>query len=287
MSLDFDVVGRPLGPVKSSWSASDALLYALGVGAGQEDPAAELEFTTENTAWIPQRILPTYAVVLAQKAVGLRPDLGDVDPAKLLHAGQTLTLHQPLAVSGSALLTSTVVGIYDKGSGALVNTVTEAADAASGRPLFTATSAGFVRDEGGFGGERATTRPWSAPGRAPDHLITVDTRPDQALLYRLCGDRNPLHSDPAVATAGGYSRPILHGLCTYGITARVLLRALGADPDTLVSIAARFTRPVVPGEKLTVSIWTEGQTHFFRTMDSQGWLVLDHGLAATRNRGEQ
>ncbi|MFJ8996190.1 MaoC/PaaZ C-terminal domain-containing protein [Streptomyces sp. NPDC102279] len=281
MTIDVDAVGRTAGPAQISWNATDAILYALGVGAGQDDPAAELELTTENTESLAQQILPTYAIVLSQKA-GLRAGYGDVDTSKIVHAQQSLTLHQPLPVEGSVLLTQRITGIHDKGSGALVTTDTEGVDEKSGDLLFTASGSAFIRGEGGFGGDRGPSSSWNAPARKPDHVVKTATRPDQTLLYRLSGDRNPLHSDPAFAARGGFDRPILHGLCTYGSTARVLLRALGAAPDRLASITGRFTRPVMPGETLTVSIWSEGDTHYFRTTDSEGNVLLDRGMATLR-----
>ncbi|MEV0083993.1 MaoC/PaaZ C-terminal domain-containing protein [Saccharopolyspora sp. NPDC050642] len=284
MSLDLNAVGRTAGPVEVSWTSRDALIYALGVGAGQHDPLAELELTTENTAGVEQRILPGYAIVIGQR--GPRTDLGDFDRSKLVHAEQALTLHQPLAVAGAAKLTTRVDGIQDKGSGALVTTSTEATDPATGDALFTTTSSVFIRGAGGFGGERTPAAPWERPDRQPDHSIAVTIRPDQALLYRLSGDRNPLHSDPAFAARGGFPRPILHGMCTYGTTVRVLLRAVGADPRECSSITGRFTKPVLPGETLTVEVWTEGSSHWFRTTDSAGSVVLDRGVLTTRHPGE-
>jgi acyl dehydratase len=280
VSLDLAVLGRESGPAEVSWSSTDALLYAIGVGAGQDDPLRELALTTESSTGVAQQILPTYAIVVAQRA-RLRPRLGDYDPARLVHAEQRLELHRPLTVDGAARLTAVVTDIYDKGSGALARTATRAHDPETRQPLFTAVSSSFIRGEGGFGGQRGPVSTWSPPDRDPDHALTVGTRPDQALLYRLSGDRNPLHSDPQFAARGGFKRPILHGLATYGITARVLLGALGLSADQLTMITGRFTKPVLPGAKLTVSIWSEGTTHYFRTADEAGDVVLDHGLAMT------
>lgn len=282
MTLDLNAVGRSAGPAEVSWTATDALLYALGVGAGQRDPLAELDLTTENTAGVEQAIMPTYALVLGQRAKGLRVGFGDFDRTKLVHAEQSLTLHRPLPVEGTAQLTSTVTGIYDKGAGALVATTTDGVLAGSGEPLFATTSSAFIRGEGGFGGDRGSAPAWSVPGGAPDHEVAVPTRPDQALLYRLSGDRNPLHSDPAFAARGGFAKPILHGLCTYGIAARTLLAAVGAAPSDLTAISGRFTAPVTPGDTLTVQVWSEGTEHRFRVMGAGGTTVLDRGTASVR-----
>lgn len=281
MSIDLDAVGRTAGPASVSWDSKDALLYALGVGAGQEDALSELELTTENSEGIQQQVLPVYAVVLTQRARDTRIPFGEIDHTKLVHAEQELVLHKPLQVAGTVSLTSTLTGIYDKGSGALVSTQTEAVDE-SGTPVFTTNSAAFIRGEGGFGGERGPSSKWSAPDRAPDHEITVQIRQDQALLYRLSGDRNPLHADPKFAARGGFPRPILHGMCTYGVTARVLSRAVGADADSFASIYGRFSKPVIPGEQLTVRAWSDGNTHLFQTSDSSGDVVLDRGVLTTR-----
>jgi acyl dehydratase len=277
MPLNMDAVGRTFGPSETSWSSKDALLYALGVGAGQDDPLGELEFTTENSHEVTQRVLPTFGVIVVQQG-GPRQALGDFNRAMLVHAEQSLTLHRPLPVEGRASITSTLSGIYDKGSGALVVTGTTATDAASGEPLLSTTSSVFIRGEGGFGGDRGPSATWERPEREPDHRARAQTRPDQALLYRLSGDRNPLHSDPAFAARAGFPKPILHGLCTYGVTGRLLLHTLcGSDPARFRSMRARFSRPVLPGACLTVSMWVDGQQARFQTTDDDGQVVIDHG----------
>jgi acyl dehydratase len=277
MPLDLDAVGRTAGPTETSWSSRDALLYALGVGAGQEDPLQELDLTTENSRGVVQRVLPTFGVVVVQQG-GPRQPIGDFDRAMLVHAEQALTLHRPLPVEGRARITSRLVGIHDKGSGALVVTESAATDADGGEPLLSTTTAAFIRGEGGFGGDRGPSATWERPEREPDHRASARTRPDQALLYRLSGDRNPLHSDPAFAARAGFPRPILHGLCTYGVTGRLLLHALcGSDPSRFRSMRARFSRPVLPGATLTVSMWVDGGAARFQTTDDDGQVVIDHG----------
>jgi len=177
-----------------------------------------------------------------------------------------------------------VTGIYDKGSGALIQSENKAVDAATGEPMVTTRSGTFIRGEGGFGGDRGSSELWQLPDRAPDHKVTQQTRPEQALLYRLSGDRNPLHADPAFAARGGFSRPILHGLCTYGFTGRVLLHELcGSDPARFSSMSGRFSRPVLPGESLVVSIWaSDDGTALFQTAKEDGTVVIDRGVVAYR-----
>jgi acyl dehydratase len=277
MSLDHSLVGVPGEPRQRSWTSKDALLYAIGVGAGLGDPLRELEFSTENCEGIEQKVLPTYGVLLAQ--AGSLRSLGDFDRAKLVHAEQYVELHRPLPVEGTVRTSVTVTGIYDKGSGALVESQSVAVDPATGEPVITTRTGTFIRGEGGFGGDRGSSAAWRLPDRAPDHKVVEQTRPEQALLYRLSGDRNPLHVDPRFAARGGFSRPILHGLCTYGFTGRVLLHELcGSDPARFTSMSGRFSAPVLPGESLVISIWQDGDgTAAFQTAKDDGTVVIDRG----------
>jgi acyl dehydratase len=283
MALNHSLVGVPGEPAERSWDSKDALLYAVGVGAGLGDPLQELEFTTENSEGIEQKVLPTYAVLIAQGRTS--GSLGDFDRAMLVHAEQAIELHRPLPVAGTVRTTSTVTGIYDKGSGALVVTENVAVDAATGEPLATTRSSAFIRGEGGFGGERGTDAAWDRPDREPDHQVTYQTRPEQALVYRLSGDRNPLHVDPKFAARGGFDRPILHGLCTYGVTGRALLHVLcDSEPARFRSMSGRFSRPVWPGESLTVSVWRQdgSDTALFQTTKDDGTVVIDRGRMQVR-----
>jgi acyl dehydratase len=284
MSLDHSLVGVASEPQEHTWTSTDALLYAVGVGAGLGDPLQELEFTTENSEGVTQQVLPTYAVLIARAGVGRK--LGDFDPALLVHAEQGFELHRPLPVQGTVRTVATVTGIYDKGSGGLVASENVAVDAATGDKLVTSRSSVFIRGEGGFGGDRGPSDGWHRPEREPDHRVLQPTRPEQALLYRLSGDRNPLHADPKFAARGGFSRPILHGLCTYGVTGRALLHAVcGSDPARFRSMSGRFSRPVLPGDTLVVSIWLPDEaradqpsdTALFQTATEDGSVVIDHG----------
>lgn len=281
MPLDHGAIGVESAPHDRSWTSKDALLYAVGVGAGLDDPLSELAFTTENTEGTPQRVLPTYAVLLAQVPGARR--IGDFDPAMLVHAEQAFELHRPLPAEGTLRATAKVTGIYDKGSGALVVTESTAVDPDTGERLITSRGSVFIRGEGGFGGDRGPRDDWKLPDRAPDHEVTYRTRPEQALLYRLSGDRNPLHSDPAFAARAGFDRPILHGLCTYGVAGRALLHTMaGSDPARFAAMSGRFSSPVMPGESLTTSIWVEGTTALFRTAKEDGTVVIDRGRASFR-----
>jgi len=220
-------------------------------------------------------VLPTFGNLIGGR--GRSRSLGDFDPASLVHAEQAFTLHRPLPTAGTARSVSRVTGIYDKGSAALVVTESTITDAATGDPLVTTRGSAFIRGEGGFGGSRGPAPAWEMPSGKPDEQVTYRTRADQALLYRLTGDRNPLHSDPKFAARGGFSRPILHGMCTYGYTGRALLHAVcGSDPARFKAMEGRFTRPVIPGDELTISIWADGNIAYFQTT-SNGVPVLDKG----------
>ncbi|TDV56521.1 MaoC family dehydratase [Actinophytocola oryzae] len=247
MPLDLDAVGATTDPWTRTWTSADSLLYAVAVGA------ESLAFTTENSEGVAQRAVPTYAALIAGGSAPIRDRLGGWDPAAMVHAGQHLTWHRELPSEGAATLRTTVADITDKGSGALVGLITTASTADG--PLFEARSTLFIRGEGGFG-RTAGTRAEPAALGDPDGEIVVRTAENQALLYRLCGDRNPLHSDPAFARRAGFERPILHGLCTFGMTARVLLRRLlGDDPARLTSFGGRFRTPVLPGDVLRIRYW--------------------------------
>jgi acyl dehydratase len=276
MPLNPDAVGTESEPVDVSWDSKDALLYAVGVGAGLD----ELAFTTENTIDVPQRVLPTFPVVIGWgRAMGsaLRA-AGTYNPAMVVHGTQAVTLHRELPADGKATLRSKLVAMYDKEKAGVI--VTETNAESDGEPLYTLGSSIFIRGEGGFGGERGPSGPRNVPPEgSPDHEVSSATLPTQALIYRLSGDRNPLHSDPSFAALAGFDRPILHGLCTYGFTGRALLHALcGSDPTRFHHIEGRFTSPVLPGDTLTVRAWVtgEGEAVFTTSVDDRA--VIDQGL---------
>ena len=275
MPINPDAAGSVGQPAEFSWTSKDSLLYAMGVGAGVSDPTGfELEFTTENSNDVTQRALPTQVVVMGG---GSTPSFGDFNPVHLLHAEQAITLHQPVPAAGTAVATGRVGPIYDKGKAALVYLETDVADV-DGNPIWNTRSGLFIGGVGGWGGDRGPATEWHLPDREADHVVAYPTRPDQALLYRLNGDRNPLHSDPTFAAAAGFDKPILHGLCTYGFTGRALLHALcDSDPARFGSMGGRFKSPVVPGEVLEVHAWEEDGRAMFQTRVGDR-VVFDNGV---------
>jgi acyl dehydratase len=276
MTLNLDSVGKTGPAAEHSWTARDVMLYALAVGAGQADPAEELEFTTENSAGRQLQVLPSFANMLGFGAgIGM---VGEIELSAVLHGEQAFEVHKPLPAEGTARTVATVAGIYDKGKAAVVVVEAASVDAATGEPLATVRNATFIRGAGGFGGDRGPATEWAAPEREPDFSRTAVIPPDQALLYRLTGDTNPLHSDPEFAKRAGFDRPILHGMCTYGYTARILLHeACGSRVERFLAMSGRFASPVYPGDTVTVEGWADGTTVYFRTR-ANGAIAIDHGV---------
>lgn len=275
MPLNHAALNQPGDPVEFSWTEDGVMLYALAVGAGQ-NPLQDLNLTTENSTGVSLTALPTYANIITRAA---RVSFGDINMAQLVHASQGMTLHHPIPTSGRAIVTPVITEILDKGSGALLSTEQDAVDAESGEPLATTRQTVFIRNEGGFGGQRGSSATPVIPDRSADQTIEFRTRPEQALIYRLTGDRNPLHADPTFAAQGGWERPILHGMCTYGFTGRALIMgACDGEPHRLVGMDARFTSPVMPGDALSVDLWHDGDTTFFRTRRGDT-VVIDQGRA--------
>lgn len=238
-----------------SWTPKDVLLYHLGIGAGRPatDPA-ELRYTLESRL----HVLPSFATVAGGGSPGVIGGLSmpgvDVDLARVLHGGQSLTLHRPLPVEGTATATSRITAVYDKGKAAVLVMRTDVADTEG--PLWTGDARIYVRDEGGWGGDRGPDTRREPPAGPPDRIVERAVREDQALLYRLSGDWNPLHADPEFARRAGFDRPILHGLCTYGITLKAVVDTLlGGDVTRVRGYATRFAGVVYPGETLRVRMW--------------------------------
>jgi len=248
MPVDLKAIGRKLGAVTHTYEERDVMLYALGVGCGTDD----LQFTYGRDL----KVLPTFAVIPAFPAMLNLGGAMEVNPALVLHGEQRIELHAPIPTSGTITTTPTIKAIYDKVKAALVVVETESVDE-KGRLLFRNTSGIFARGEGGFGGDRGQSGPRNVPpDRKPDKSISAKTLPNQALLYRLSGDMNPLHADPDFAKMGGYDRPILHGLCTFGFAGRALLEAwCDRNPERLKSFEVRFSGVVFPGETITTDMW--------------------------------
>jgi acyl dehydratase len=278
VSLNHELVGVPGEPAERGWSEADVMLYALAVGAGQDRSLQELDLTTENSTGLRLKVLPTFANLLAPITGTQRSPLGEFDPSQVLHGEQAFVLHRPIPVNGTARSVGTITGIYDKGSGALLVSESICTDAATGEIIATTRSSLFVRGEGGFGGDPGPSARWKYPDRKPDREVIMVTRHDQALLYRLTGDHNPLHSDPVFAARGGFGQPILHGMCTYGYTGRALLHAVcGSDPARFTSMEGRFSKPVTPGDELSVQIWIDSGSAYFRTLGNKTDTVIDRG----------
>lgn len=280
MALNPDAVGA-VGDVRTmSWTSKEALLYAVGIGAGQ----ADLPFTTENTKDVQQVVFPTFAVVAGSgtqsPGASAMSKIGSFNFALLVHGSQAITLHRPIPVEAQVTSQDKVVAMYDKGKAAVVVMENEV-KLASGEPLWNTRSSVFIRGEGGWGGDRGPSGAVNEPPQdvAPHHEVTLQTSPDQAFMYRLSGDRNPLHTDPSFAAIGGFDRPILHGLCSYGFTGRALLSELcGNDVTKFHHIEGRFSSPVMPGDALTVRIWRSGDGEAVFTTSVGSRVVIDQGL---------
>ncbi|MFT4085767.1 MAG: MaoC/PaaZ C-terminal domain-containing protein [Gordonia sp. (in: high G+C Gram-positive bacteria)] len=259
MPIDPDVaVGADLGEVTFSWTPSDVALYHLAVGAAHDPLDVEGLRYVDDVA---PKALPTFATVAASFHAVEAPKVAfpgvDVDLAKVVHGSQQIRVHRPLPAAGTAITRSRIAEVQDKGSAAVIVQESQTVDD-DGAPLWTARSSIFAKGEGGFGGDRGSSNRVRLPDRAPDRRLTVPTMPQQALLYRLCGDRNPLHSDPAFAAAAGFSRPILHGLCTYGMVCRAVVDdLLDGDVAAIREYSASFTGVVFPGETLAVDAWED------------------------------
>ena len=283
MAIDPSAIGAVTEPTLFEWTDRDTMLYALGVGAGTQD----LSFTTDNSHGIAQQVLPSYAVICCP-AFGAAAKIGTFNWALLLHGSQTIRLHAPLPAAGKLSVVTEVSDLQDKGEGknAIVVLRGRGTDPDSGTLIAETFTTLVIRQAGGFGGvpgERPTAPEF--PNREPDARVALPTREDQALIYRLSGDRNPLHSDPWFAKEmAGFPTPILHGLCTYGVAGRALVAELGNDvAANVTSIASRFTSPVFPSETLTTLIWrTEPGKAVFRTVvagadGADPRVVLDDG----------
>lgn len=283
--VTLDMIGSSSGEIAIQWTERDTILYALGVGAGLGAPGEELGFTTENSIGITLEAVPAYLSVLTQ--VERPPALRSLDTGRFLHGEQWINLPAPLPAAGRGTVISRVEQVLDKGAGAIIVTHATLRSADDRRLLGEVRSSIFVRGAGGFGGPKGDFADWTLPDRPADARIDQATRVEQALLYRLSGDRHPLHSDPAFAQKWGFDRPILHGLCTYGIACRALVQgAAGGMAAKLRGMDGRFRKPVMPGDTLTTEIWMgDAGAVQFRTVDSAGEVVIDRGTATVADAG--
>ncbi len=271
-----DALKQKITGQRTTYTDTNTMLYALSIGLGR-DPLndKELPFVFEQRGL---RVVPTMAAVLARGNIagGL-----NLDMTLVLHGEQRLTVHRPMPPSGALISESRIVEVLDKGAGkgALVYSETVVRLEGEDQPLLTLGGTIFARGDGGFGGPTGPTPVvHKIPDRAPDIRHVIETRADQALLYRLNGDRNPLHADPALARRAGFPVPILHGLCSYAIACRAVLATVcDHDPTMIASFDVRFTSPVYPGETIATEIWVDGDVVSFRC------LVVERGVTAINN----
>jgi acyl dehydratase len=265
---------------KYSYSDREVMLYAYGIGLGA-DPMDEKELAFVNEGTLtprPLKVVPTFASVAAW---GSGPGDMKINRLMVVDGERDITFHRPLPTAANILADSTVLDVFDKGKdkGAVIRHQTVLKDA-NGEKLATLVASRFARGDGGFGGpSEGQPEPHKVPTRAPDKVVDISTRPDQALVYRLCGDRNPLHSDPEFAKKAGFPRPILHGMCTYGITCRGVLQTYADyDPAAFRQHVARFSSPVYPGETVTMEMWKDGNTISFEAkVKSRNVTVIRNG----------
>ena len=287
-----DILDQKTAPRTFTYGDKDVMLYALGVGLGA-DPMDEKELAFVYEKGL--KVVPTAATVLASGAgrnAGPAPDMpaghrqSQINFLMVVHGEQKVELHKPLPASGTFTASGRTTGAFDKGKdkGAVIYNETVWLDD-KGEKVATLTGSTFARGDGGFGGpSEGAPEPHATPTRAADLSVDIATRPDQALLYRLNGDRNPLHSDPDFAKRAGFPRPILHGLCTYGLTCRAVLAAItDYDPDQILSHQARFSAPVFPGDVVTVDLWRDGKAISFEArVKARGATVIKNGLTMLR-----
>ncbi|MDE2462932.1 MAG: MaoC family dehydratase N-terminal domain-containing protein [Alphaproteobacteria bacterium] len=279
MAIKYDeLMQTSVRGLKASYGDRETMLYALGIGFGR-DPLneAELPFVYENGL----KAVPTMATVIGWGASGVMSKSG-INYLMVVHGEQRLTLHKPLPTTADVEMDERVVGIWDKGEGKGAILVTERSirQAGSAEPLCTLMSTIFARGDGGFGGPKdGAPSPHALPERAPDVVHACDTRADQALLYALSGDRNPLHRDPQFAKMAGFPRPILHGLCTYGTACRAVLSAIcNYDAAKITGFDVRFSAPVFPGETIVTEMWRDGAVISFRAkVKERDVVVLNNG----------
>jgi acyl dehydratase len=286
MAIDYDKIKNwPFAEVEQTYTAKDSMLYALGVGYGH-DPMdeAQLQFVYEKNL----RVAPTMPVVMGHPGFWMMNPATGIDWVKLVHGEQALRIHRSIPVAGTVLGRTRVKAIVDKGKdkGALVYQERSIVDKASGAVLATLDHVTFCRADGGIGKSDPTPPPPPiVPEGAPDATCDLPTLSQAALIYRLCADPNPLHAEPAVAKAAGFPRPILHGLCTYGVAGHAVLKTFcGYDPAKLTALSVRFSSPVFPGETIRTEMWRKDDTVLFRArVLGRDVVVLNNGAATIKD----
>lgn len=278
MALNLDTIGKVWGPYEFSYTERDLIIYALGIGFTKDD----LEYVYEGAKEF--KSFPTYGVILPSNA-GIEAFLSTkANFAMVVHGEQALEIRNPLPRSGTVSTTAVIEGIYDKGSGALIVMRFDSKDK-NGNPLCSNWMGAFVRGAGGFGAPAQPKREVPPiPQRSPDLVFDAQTGVNQAALYRLSGDRNPLHIDPAIAKAVGFKEPILHGLCTFGVTCRRFVREVfKGDSGKVKSYSSRFSSPVLPGEVLQVKVWqAEPDLFLLEVYNAKGEALMRSGVIKTR-----
>ena len=274
--ISSDLVGLEFEPTEVSWETKDTMLYALGVGA---QPDTEIDFVYENKG---PKVLPTFGVIPGMDLLtGLIMNV-KVNLVMVLHGEQSIVLHRPIPSDATATGQGKVVEVFDKGKGAVLGVEGTVSDADG--PIFTCKSTLFIRGAGNFGGERGPSAKGlnEPPDRAPDHVVEQTTIPQQAAFYRLCGDRNPIHIDPQFAQMGGFEKPFLHGLCTYGFGGRAILHSLcGSDPANFKSFSGRFSDQVWMEDTLITKMWVVGDGEAIVQMETQKGNVVFNQSKAT------
>jgi len=286
MPIDYDKIKNWQFPdIEQTYTAKDSILYALGVGYGH-DPMdeAQLQFVYEKNL----RAAPTMPVVMSHPGFWMMNPATGIDWVKIVHGEQALRIHRSIPVSGTVIGRMRVKAIVDKGKdkGALVCQERSITDKASGAVLATLDHTTFCRGDGGIGkSDPAPPAPPAVPEGAPDATCDLPTLLQAALIYRLCADPNPLHAEPAVAKAAGFSRPILHGLCTYGVAGHAILRTFcNYEPEKLSGLSVRFSAPVYPGETIRTEMWRRGDTILFRSLATErNVVVLNNGVATIKD----
>ena len=286
VAINYDkLVNWPIPEVEQRLTRRDTILYALGVGLGADacDPA-QLRFVYEEGL----QALPTMAIILGYPGAWHASADTGITRSHVVHGEQGFRIVRPLPVEGDIVGKTRVTGLVDKGpnKGALLLTDCTVRDKASGAVICTLTSSAFCRADGGFGGPAGPVKaPHPIPDAPPQHVCDLPTLSQAALIYRLSGDYNPLHADPAYARKAGFDKPILHGRCTFSVVGHALLRTLcGYDPTRLVSMEGRFSAPVYPGETIRTEMWRDGSMVSFRaTVPARGVTVLNNGKAEIRH----